>query len=284
MKEPDQEQQRLITQYLLGELDEAGCQLVEERLFTDGEYKEAVLMVEDELVERYVAGALAEHERERFVSHYLSTPRQRQKVKMSAALNRYANSPVPAQVTPAAPPRRPAGRLGSVLDFFRTGNTALRFSAAAAVLVVLVGGAWAIMAWRSGALRRELISLNNSHDLRLSPGPSVYAVGLSPGGLRGGGEMKRVTIPDGTRVVQLRLELSAEQHPAYQVVLQMVGGEETFRLEDLRATVIEGRRTLVLQVPARLLTHGDYTLRLLGQSAPAQYEELNDYTFRVTDQ
>lgn len=284
MKVPDQEQQQLIVQYLLGELGEAGRQLVEERLFTDSEYKETVLMVEDELVERYLAGDVTEHERGRFVSHYLSTPRQRQKVRMVAALSRYADSPVPAPAAPAGRPRRSFPRPASVLDFFRNGNTPLRFSAAAALLVLLVGGPWALVAWRSGALRRELIRLNNSQDLRLGPDHSVYAVSLPPGGLRGGGEMKRIAIPDDTKVVQLRLELSAKQYPAYQAVLHVVGGEEVFRLEDLRATEVDGKKMLVLQVPARLLSYNDYTLRLLGQTAIGQYEELDAYTFRVTSQ
>jgi hypothetical protein len=81
MNELEQEQQ-VITEYLLGGLDEETKQQVEERVITDRKYKEEVLMVEDELVEDYLAGRLPETKRDRFRRHYLSGPSQRQKLRL----------------------------------------------------------------------------------------------------------------------------------------------------------------------------------------------------------
>ena len=97
MKELEQEQ-LVIRKYLLGELDEEGRQQVEQRVMTERDYKEEVLMSEDELLEEFVAGALREHERELFLKNYLSAPLQRRKLRITQALNKYTADRVPLTV------------------------------------------------------------------------------------------------------------------------------------------------------------------------------------------
>src|SRR6185437_9561651 len=86
MKEIKQEQ-KVIMQYLLGRLDEATREQVEERVISDGKYKEAVLIIEDELFEHYLAGTLSDTDRDMFRRHCLSSPTQLQKLKIARAWN-----------------------------------------------------------------------------------------------------------------------------------------------------------------------------------------------------
>src|SRR5689334_14077235 len=87
----DIERERLlIRQYLLGELGELEREQLEERVITNPDYKEEVLIMEEELLEDFVNGALSPRELESFNRMYSSSPAKRRKVKIAQALNTYA--------------------------------------------------------------------------------------------------------------------------------------------------------------------------------------------------
>src|ERR1051325_3919236 len=93
----DIERERLlIRQYLLGELDEHEREQLEQRGITNPDYKQQVLITEEELLEDFVNGMLSQSELESFTRMYSSSPAQRRKVKIAQALNKYAlaHSPV----------------------------------------------------------------------------------------------------------------------------------------------------------------------------------------------
>src|SRR5215217_7102849 len=159
-----------IRRYLLGELDNGARDEVEQRLMTDHDYKEEVLIVEEELLEDYVSGALDQRERDLFLQNYLTTPLQKQKLRIAQALDKRATQSA----------ARPAGISGSpnvirrLVDVFRTRKLFLQLSWAAAILV-LVGGAFiAFNFWRSArVLQADLLRLNGAGSSLLDPGRSV---------------------------------------------------------------------------------------------------------------
>src|SRR3954464_13969596 len=75
----------LLRHYLLGELREEEQSAIEERLFEDDTYGEHLSLVEDELIDEYIGGELRGGEREHFESHFLSSPRRRERVVLSQA-------------------------------------------------------------------------------------------------------------------------------------------------------------------------------------------------------
>src|SRR5437588_796289 len=79
----------LIRRFLLDELTEDERQQIEELFITDGDYRERVLIAEDDLIEDYLEGALSAAERERFLSHYLITPQQRRKLRIAKSIKKY---------------------------------------------------------------------------------------------------------------------------------------------------------------------------------------------------
>ena len=68
------EDQRLIEQYLWGELSEEDQAAVEERIFSDDDYCDEVLAREDELINEYVLGRLSPRLRERFERRLSTAP------------------------------------------------------------------------------------------------------------------------------------------------------------------------------------------------------------------
>ena len=284
MKELKQERE-VIRQYLLGGLSEAAQQQVEERVITGKEYKEEVLMIEDELLEDYLAGTLPEIEREMFRQHYLSAPRQRQKLRIAQALNKYTVEKV------MLPPDEPTESHwpGALLDFFSSRSRLVQFSWAAALGLILIAGSWMLfqaLRTRSEQARRqeELARLNGPQSVSVSPDPSVLAVTLASVQLREQGDSKRVAITSETKIVQLRLPVAADKYQSYRAVLAVNGGPEVFKLDDLKVRTMGQGRMLVLQIPARILSANDYLLTVSGLSSDGRSEDIGDYSFRVLSQ
>jgi hypothetical protein len=70
----------------LGDLSDAERQLCEERLFADDEYFERLLQTEDELFDAYARGEIEPQKRAQFERRLLSSPKQRQKLRLAKAL------------------------------------------------------------------------------------------------------------------------------------------------------------------------------------------------------
>jgi hypothetical protein len=284
MKQLKQEQE-VITQYLLGGLNEAAQQQVEERLITDRKYKEEVLMIEDELLEDYLAGTLSEIERDMFRQHYLSSPPQQQKLRIAQAVNKYV-----VDKTKLPPHDRAEKRwFRALLDFFNSRSRLVQFSWAAALALILIAGSWMLFqAWRtrSEQARRqeELARLNGPQSIAVSPDPSVLPVTLASVQLRELGDSKRVAITSETKIVQLRLPVAADKYQSYRAVLAVNGGPEVFKLDGLKVRTMGQGRMLVLQIPARILTANDYLLKVSGLNSDGRSEDVGDYSFRVLSQ
>lgn len=66
-----------MVNYLLGELPEEEQLRLEERFFTDDEYYQQLLALEDELLYDYAAGGLSSEQRVKFEQRFLSSPQAR---------------------------------------------------------------------------------------------------------------------------------------------------------------------------------------------------------------
>ncbi len=122
--------------YLLGRLDsEPRSERVEERMMSEPEYYDELLVVEDEVIDQYLSGELSAAERDGFERNFLSTPERVRKLKFARALRGYVSAAPPAE-------RREGG--GRVSSFFRS-LFASPARAAVATAVVLVAGS--LLAW-----------------------------------------------------------------------------------------------------------------------------------------
>src|SRR5256885_702219 len=136
----DSSSDKLIAQYLLGELPEEQQIEIEDRAFQDKEYLAAITAVENDLIDEYVRQELSDAERRKFEARFLVSAERRKRVQFAKALAKVAAPEAvskKAEVTPAAFSWRE-----SLEAFIRGLNPAARFAFAAIVLLMLLGGTW----------------------------------------------------------------------------------------------------------------------------------------------
>ncbi|HSB10807.1 MAG TPA: hypothetical protein VLM38_15065, partial [Blastocatellia bacterium] len=146
-----------LRRYLLGELNEAEQQRLEERLLTERELFDLLPVIEDELVDDYLGGQLSSDERGRFESYFVSTPDRRRKLSFAMALRRYvtAEGETEAPATEAATATRSVvGRSSAVIRQAAWWSRALsspylRMATAALVMLGLGVGIWRAVFYQS---------------------------------------------------------------------------------------------------------------------------------------
>jgi hypothetical protein len=271
------QKQPTIRRYLLGRADEVGSEQFEERFVRDAEFREAALIVEEELIDDYLAGLLSADDQTRFHAHYLAGPRQRQELTLAQTIRQYALAN--AADGPAVAPE-PTWR--KLLDFIM-GHGGLPALAAATLLLVAVAGllAW----WVSSRLGNEpqlvtadAVARLNKPPYNAEPALSVPLTGFLD---RASEQGQKFAVPVGIDIVQLQLALPATPYQSYQATLRVTDGEELFTVGDLSAQQTEAGRRLNLRLPAHILTPGDYILSLNGQTTEGRTESVADYYFRV---
>jgi len=278
MKEPKQEKE--IRRYLLGELSDSEREQVEQRLITDGDYKEEVLMVEEELLEDYLAGLLIPQERELFHKNYLSAPLQKQKLRIAQALDKYLVQ------TSVQTPKTVSGQ--SWIEWFWNAlhlpHGLMQLSWVVLILVVVLAGAWwVVKTLRSegNEIQADLIRLNGPQSSVLAPGLSVATGVLSPLSMRENGRSVTVTITGETQVVQLRIPQPSRQQGSYEAVLKDNNGREVTRISEISIRSVDNMATIVLQFPAKIFQAGDYVITLTQLNSGSSGEGIGDYSFRI---
>jgi len=288
------EQIETIRQYLLGRLPEEELEVVDKRLVTDPAFYEELLMVEDELIDDYIAQDLSSEERQSFENHFLMTPERQKKLRFSRAFfNRMkvpavieveesvpstakedtedVPHPPPEQISQEAPVREavsplPAPNSRWYERYFRIQSPIIAYSAIAAALLIVAAVSWVVLRNRTPQLS----------------GP-VYAVTITAGATRGpGDDRNRFSIPPGIGTVELKAELRQSDHAKYNAAVLDANGSELWRQTDLQARNEVGARVVVVPVPARLLLPGDYSLKLTGVTPDGNLEDLQSYRFHVT--
>lgn len=151
MKGISEMQQNSIKRYLLGSLDDTvEMRQIEEKILLDDDFAEQISIAEDELVDDYLDGTLAETERERFLNFFLVSPEIEEKVRLVGNLRKYAakQTAVPQNVkqfAEAKPDRFDWRRL--------FGAPAWQFAAVALVLFGIGFGVWRTAFHQSDAER-----------------------------------------------------------------------------------------------------------------------------------
>ena len=265
-------EENAIRQYLLGLLVPEHRPAVEERLLTDDAFYEELLIVEDELIDQYVADRISQAERERFEAHFLVTPERWKKVRFARTLKRcVAAGGEGASEDAAELPEggdevsRPSSRWLKYLSLLHPRNYVLVFSLATAALMLILIGSWM---WISGpGLRKEPAR--------------IFAVTLSPGLTRDGGEMRKVRISLDSEEVQLRLALRGGEYQSYSAALLSAEGSTVLEAEGLSPVPSDGGRVVVFTAPAKALPPGDYVLKLDGVNVSGVPESVGSYPFRV---
>jgi hypothetical protein len=317
--EHNENNEDLLARYLLGQLREPEQERIEQAYLADAEWQERLTVAEDELIDGYVRGTLAEEARRAFEKHFLNVPRRRERIAFAKALQ---------QLVSEAPPVFPAAS--------RWPSRTAAMLLLAATVLLLIGSAWLLV--EATRLRRELARSQSERaalvqseqqlrqqvdderarsealsqqlaELRANPQPQepgepnrngaepqspvVVSFLLTVGLARDSGETQTLTVPRTAQRLRLQLlfrDNSASPLPnqppgsvgdksRYRALLRTPEGREVVRREGLKAQPKGAGRIVTLSVAP--LASGDYTLILEGQSGTNDYEPVAQYAFTV---
>lgn len=308
-----------IKRYLLGELTEEDQQALEERLMTDSGYFERLQLLEDELVDDYARGTLTPGEETKFDSFFLRTPDRCQKLRFASALKRYVSTATPAK---DSEPVRNDPRVMSSWQLLKLSlfgrNPLLGYSLAAALLLIVLGGAWSVDRYRRLQDQVEGITTQNSitaeelarrlgeqrarsaqlaeeleHErrrralleqapgaLNLKPAPlPIVSFVLTPGLVRGSASTNRVTVSSDTSLISLQLPTTGVDYKSYRAGLYNDNHAEILIRNMLKASA--DKTVVVLNLPAETVSQGDYYVKLTGITSDGDTQNLGNYHFRV---
>jgi hypothetical protein len=266
--------QQKIRDYLLGSLPEDQLADVEERLLTDHEFYEELLIVEDELVDEYLHGELPTVDRTSFESHFVSAPEHKEKVRFARTLRKYvsaesiARSEKDSATADLEAPGVPSySRKPRLFGFLPTQNPMWGYAMSAAMILIVVGFTWVV--WQNALSPR-------------GPGKVLAAV-LTPGLTRGEGEgTNTITIPAGTDTIRLQLLLPENRYPTYHATLLDSESRPVITNGNLKPDSVNGQPAVMFDVDANL--QGDYRVKLSGVNPNGNIEALNSYFLRIQKQ
>jgi hypothetical protein len=259
--------------YLLGTLDSALKTEIEDRILYAPEIYEELLMVEEELIDQYVASGLNKLERQQFEAHFLITAERQNNLRFGQLLKRYINShqvedPAAAtsHVEKAAPAPKPF-----MFSPSRAGSRPLiTFCVAGVVLLGIV-----LLGWLS--TRRPLpLSTKRTAD-------PVVVVTLAPGPIttEGNTTTRQVNVPPKGYNLKLELELKNASFRNYKFELF----RENKSVQTSVALPIEAKGqqyVIPLTITGEQLSPGDYQVKLSGVSESGTDEFVQNYSFRVS--
>jgi CHAT domain-containing protein/Tfp pilus assembly protein PilF len=206
------EDQRLLKSYLLGELSEEDERRpLEERLLTDEDFFEELLITEDELIDDYLKNALTDEEKRRFEDHFLLTAERQQKLRFAKALKRYVSAETEG-ATEEAPEivlRPSPQRTSWVRAFFAS---PLRAVAAVLILAALCTGFWRVFLYQSD-VSKGMLALKTAYRQQRPTEARITEFDYARlGQTRGGDSSARIDNASLSRAERYLLD-AAEDHP-----------------------------------------------------------------------
>ena len=279
----------LLRSYLLGTLPEEEADRLEGRLLAEDELFELSEAIESDLLAACDRGEFAPEERERVLRRLASSPQGRERLALARSLNSAAAAPVPV----VAFPRRAPAHSTRTFQWF----------ALAACLLMSVGLSWYALERQHGGESSPLIAREREAPASAvtsdvpAPAPQVAQENRPPAEepkpakvvcqlalmtLRGSEPTKRLTVPPGTEVVELRIGLEGmEDLASFHVAVRSPAGETLLDKRGVEPKTLDGVRTLVVELPARRITAGRYEIETQGTAPGSEPEALSPLSIEV---
>jgi hypothetical protein len=223
-----------IIRYLFGLSSDEERSAVLERLLQDEDYFDRIRAIEDELLDAYSRGEMPASQRPLLESSLLASAEGRRKLDFARGL--------------AAVQKRHGKRRAPYLLI------------AATVLVATAIGLLFTLRKEHNAVETRVTP---SPIAQPSPAPVVFSFLLTPGATRGTEQIKRLTIPSGTELVQLQLDLEGDRHPRYSATLKTTSGAQVWEQAGLNP---QPDGSILCRVPAAVFKSGSYELALTATS------------------
>ena len=259
--------------YLLGTLAVDHRTELEERILSDPDVYEELLVSEEELIDQYVAGDLSTLEKQQFDTHFLITADRQKNLRFGRLLKKYLDSHLAfvhqnaasmVEQSGTSAPAKNSSRF-SLASFDK--GPVLAVSAAVLLCAGLIFCFWAVARKHGPTTTRQ----NDSQ---------LMVVTLVPGTTNSSQIHNRVTLPLSVVQVKLELEVANTRFRNYKSELF----RESQSLETQNELKIEARgeqRIVRVTIAGDRLSPGDYQVKLSGVSDSGQDQFIDQYSFRV---
>ncbi|HEY6251021.1 MAG TPA: hypothetical protein VI685_13755 [Candidatus Angelobacter sp.] len=273
-----------LRQYLLGILPELQCDEIEQRLLTDNDFARTIELIEDEIVDDYLDGALSRSDKRLAVRHFFQAPEHRSKLHFGRLLRCHLHK------EKAAAPARSMS-LPFQQPFYWVASTAI------ACLLVLTTGLTVYV----GKLRHDLesemaksrsaqsvveASLTQERALATQLGEHVRILQEQYDALQNAGQQSSATVTLwplerseeaipvvkrrlGIKSLAVRISVIDFASPSYSATLKDAGGKELWSRTNLKPE--PSGNLLVLKIPFQLFFPGDYSVIITGQGDSHTY-------------
>ena len=249
--------------YLLGTLDRDPKTQFEERILTEPGVYEELLVVEEELIDQYLAGDLSALEQQQFETHFLITAERQKNLRYGKLLQKYATSRTDL-TKPEEPPI-------PVQAFWFHRTPARRW-------------AWGFLAASLGLAGIFFVrGLVNKREAAEQTIPRVVTVTLLPGppGTAGSNAQHVIVSPKGAEV-KLELELTNPTFQNYKS--ELFRENKSLKISDELTIEAKGKQRVVpFTVTGEMLSPGDYQVKLSGVLDSGADEFVDNYSFRVIE-
>lgn len=270
-----------LREFLLGELADEDRERIESLYLTDDETRERVLDAEQDLIEDYLEGSLSREETERFVLRYARTFEQRQKLRITKSIKDWAVTEEGKAQTAAAP----ASIVRGPQSRLRLRPVLVVPIAAMIVIAIMLA-----IVWRNSQLKerqhlkveQELAQLNSPASMQEIP-PQMTSLELKPVTVRGIAPQTQFNPDAEFRIVELHLPwIQTERYPTYQAKISKLGDDVSFTISNLQAQD-SGEYMVRIRLRVELLSKGNYQICLRGISADGVVSSCEEYKFVVNN-
>lgn len=262
--------------YLLGTIEVDRRAALEERILTEPQVYEELLVSEEDLIDQYLGNNLSPSERQQFETHFLITAERQNNLRFGRLLRRYLDSqpaPVSSEEIPVAVRQTDTHAPAKTFLPFAA-STFGRTAAVAISAAVIVGvGIILLLCWTSSRKAQQNVAQRES-----SP---YVSVPLTPGTLRSGDTAtQHVSIP--SKGVRVRLEMEVSNSSFHNYKSELLRENDSLQKADQLQAEKKGEQHIVpWTIGGDVLSPGDYQVRLSGVLDSGQDEFIDNYTFRV---
>jgi len=310
--EPD----KTLTRYLLGKLSQQERIEVEDRYLSDGEFFDELAVVEDELIDDYVRGKLSRSERELFEQNFLSSRARQERVKNARALMKFADTHAADARLSLWQRLRSAFSLGSPAMGLVLATGLMMLIVGGPLLVIQMSKLRSDLKGlqseqlaqndRTEELKQELAQQKQQNQAlneslareraergqleqevatlkeQQQQGPPVVVLGFGNIESKGGSpDATRLNVPRGAETVKLQLDLLKDEYQNYLVLVEDAGQREIWR-GLLQSTKVAKGKAVIVRMPSRIFTTGQYKLTLSGTTNNNDYEVISEFNVDVT--
>ncbi|MCD9186033.1 MAG: hypothetical protein LUM44_06350 [Pyrinomonadaceae bacterium] len=269
----------LIRQFLLHQLAPASSAKIEERFFCEPEFKEFVLLTEEELMEDYVLEKLSFDERLRVQKYLLSTKPQQEKLQSITEMV-HAVKPIP--------PKSSSEKTLIKEPWYASGFFSKYYAFAAVLLLICVSVVAVFLLNRrnpssslNAALLEKIEILNRENAVTPeNVSSAIFEISRISERSPSTGQNNRVFIKADDEIIEFHLAIPANEYKTYRAVLNKFNSPPLATIKNLSLSQKDGLSFLRVKYPAKTFEKGYYEIHVSGIESE-KTEDLGTFNFEV---